>query len=161
MPRKSMAAMSVAPLLEPVSIPDPPPGLTPEQATLWRTFLLSKDPDWFDQPAQVLLGVLVRHITTFERLCAQVERYDVDDVESLALLDKYLYLRDRESKAVASLMTKLRLTTQAKYDAQRASTVALRGGRIVKRPWEGTSAEAILSFANNGRPPQHVRKPIT
>jgi len=146
MPRKSAAALASLPILEPVPIPYPPPGLTAEQAALWRTILVSKPSDWFDQSNLPLLTALVRHICTFERICEQLERYDVGDIEQIETVNKLLAMRDREGKAMASMATKLRLTIQSKYEPERAKHIAMRGGRV-PRPWD----DQVNVFANNGR----------
>jgi hypothetical protein len=141
--------MAILPILEPVPIPDPPPGLTAEQAALWKTILCSKPPDWFDQSNLPLLTALVRHITTYERLCEQIERYGVEDIEQIDTVNKLLAMRDREGKAMASMATKLRLTIQSKYEPERAKNIALRGGRM-PQPWED---EDDNPFSRNGRRP--------
>ena len=147
MPRRSAASLSVLlPELEPVPIPVAPPSLTAQQATLWRTILVSKPSDWWDQSSLPLLANLVRHLTTYDQICEQLERYDMGDVEKVDIVNKLLAMRDREGKAVASLSTKMRLTQQSKYEPQRAQHIAMRGGRVPK-PWD----DPPNAFANNGR----------
>src|SRR5436189_2704109 len=108
MPRRSAASLSVwLPELEPIPIPSAPPNLTAEQATLWRTILVTKPPDWWDQSNLPLLANLVRHLGTFDQICEQLERYDVADIEQIDLVNKLLAMRDREGKMIASLSTKM------------------------------------------------------
>jgi hypothetical protein len=108
----------------------------------WLAFVVAKPSDWFDQPGLVLLTQLVRHLSTLDRLNVMVDGQSGKDIEAL---DRLLKMRTRETAAVKTLATALRLTVQARYDPQRAQTIHLRGGRT-PRPWE----DEVNPFACNG-----------
>ena len=137
MPRRSAAALSLC-VVTPLPMrkrPDPPAGISARQKALWREIVRSKSPDWFDAGSLPILRALVGHIETLEQVQARFTvPVDLSDTDGLSLLDKLSRLRDRESKAVASLSVKLRLSTQSRYTPQAAATAARAHGE--PRPWE-------------------------
>lgn len=150
MPRQSAASRAVQPLIDPTPYPPPPGNFTPTEAALWWAITHSKDPAWWDGGNVPMLAELIRHIETFEQIqTAMREPFDLRDDADLALLERLTKLRDHESKSVASLSTKLRLSNQSRYTAATAHTAHLRGARGAK-PWEFTGDNA---FANNGKRP--------
>jgi hypothetical protein len=50
------------------------------------------------------------------------------------LFDDFTKIHEREGRAIASLMTRLRLTPQAKYSARAAFTAAKN--TPMRKPWE-------------------------
>lgn len=107
--------------------PAAPRGLSKRQRTLWRDITRSKPVAWWDTAAQLLLAALVGHIETLERLQSQVTLVgDLASPAALARLEQLSRLRDRESKQVAMLSTRMRLTAQSRYEPRRAG----RDGRL-------------------------------
>jgi hypothetical protein len=106
----------------------------------------AKASDWYDQPALALLTQLVKHLSALDRLNVMVDAQSGGDIETL---DRLMKMRTRETAAVKALATALRLTVQSRYDAQRAQTIHLRGGRMTK-PWE---TEDDNPFKRNGKRP--------
>lgn len=157
MPRKSAASLAVVTPLRKTPYPVAPKGLPKRQAALWGDISRSKPPDWWDAGSLPILQALVAHIATLEAIEAQFGEIAIDltDAEGVKHLDLLSRLRDRESKAVAALSVKLRLTQQARYTAGSAATAARRNGG--RRPWElGDGADKFFmpnSFENNGRHP--------
>lgn len=136
MPRKSAAALAVVTPLRTVKHPPAPAALPARQKELWRDIVHSKPVDWFDPGSLPILQALVAHIETAERIEVQfADLGDLADPDALKRLDTLSRLRDRESKAVATLSAKLRLTQQSRYTAGSAATAARRGGGGPK-PWE-------------------------
>jgi hypothetical protein len=145
MPRRSAAAMSVAPIqLDPVPIPQVPDGLDEAEGRRWMSILCSKPPEWFDQGSLPLLTALVKHLSMLDKLSGLIDHHDGD----LQDLNKLLLMRDRESRAAAMLSAKMRLTQSAQYEPERAKNIAMRGGRV-PRPWEDPNSNP---FMRNGRP---------
>jgi hypothetical protein len=135
MPRKS-ASLAVVTPIDPKRYPPAPPSLSARQQELWSKIVRSKPVDWFDPGSLPILQALTAHIETAERIEVQFRDLgDLTDSEQLDRLDKLSRLRDRESKAVATLSAKLRLTLQSRYTAQSAATAARRGGSGPS-PWE-------------------------
>ena len=116
MPRKSSAALAVVTPLRQTPYPPEPKGLPERQKDLWRDITRSKPPEWWDAGSLPVLQALVGHIATLEAIEAQFSSVVIDlkDQEGVKHLDLLSRLRDRESKAVAALSVKLRLTQQAR-----------------------------------------------
>jgi hypothetical protein len=93
----------------------------------------SKPVDWFDTDSAPLLKEYVRAAAMTDWLDVQVQTATVGD--DVAVLDKFMRLRDLESKRVASLATKLRLTQQSRYTPQAAATASNKA-ESGKKPWQ-------------------------
>ena len=104
----------------------PPAGLTEEQAQVWRETVNARSADFFGLDQVPLLEEYCRAVVTCRLLGAQVEAAIAggDPAELKAVLD----MRDKESRRLASLATKLRLTNQSRYTPQSAATAAKKGG---------------------------------
>ena len=149
MSRTSSPALSVVTTLKPAKHPPPPRELSARQRELWTLISKSKSPDWWDAGSTPVLRALVAHIETFEVFERQFSDLgDLSDRGAVERLDKLSRLRDRESKAVAALSAKLRLTQQSRYTAQSAATAAKRNGGA--RPWD----DATNKFSRNGVKPK-------
>ncbi len=148
MPRKSAASLSImSPALG--SRSPPPANLSGRQKALWIQITAAKPADWFGQDTLPMLTALVAHIETFEVIEREfVGLEKLDQIEKLTWLEKLCRLRDRESKAITSLSTRLRLTQQSRYTPQAAATASRRASG--PRPWEEPNP-----FDNNGIRPTH------
>lgn len=104
----------------------PPAGLTEEQAQVWRETVNARSADFFGPDQVPLLEEYCRVVVMCRLLADQIEAGIAGgDAGALkALLD----MRDKESRRMASLATKLRLTNQSRYTPQAAATAAKRGG---------------------------------
>lgn len=110
--------------------PRPPLDLTEEQARIWKSIVESEPADWFTPATLQMLSQLSIHISRARRLARLL-----NDMEGAVEVDVKEYrdlLRSEEeqSRAIASLATKMRLSQQATYDRKKAKGA---GGR---RPWE-------------------------
>ena len=109
--------------------PPAPTALSARQRVLWHDVLASKPPAWWDAGNVPLLRCLVGHIETSERVEGELGLIgDLGELSALARLEMLSKLRDRESRAVAMLSTKLRLSAQSRYTPASASTAARRAG---------------------------------
>ena len=110
----------------------PPRGVSDDESRLWREVVDSKPVEWFQPDSAPLLTEYVRAVVMSGQLDIQVKAALVggETGELKALLD----MRDKESKRVVSIATKLRLTQQSRYTPQAAATANKKaaGGR----PWE-------------------------
>ena len=104
---------------------EPPEGLTDEQAEVWRTVVGARSADFFSADAAPLLEEYCRVVVMCRLLAVQIEAGiaggEADELK--ALLD----MRDKESRRMASLATKLRITNQSRYTPGAAATAAKRG----------------------------------
>ena len=130
MSRKSTASLSVVAIGAPVRLAAPG-DLTPEQAARWLAVVQSKPVDWFGPDSAPLLKEYVRAEAMCDLLALQIEAEIAggEPGNLKALLD----MRDKESKRLTSVATKLRLTQQSRYTPQAASTADKKAGSA--RPW--------------------------
>jgi hypothetical protein len=131
MSRPSTASLSVVPVAA-VSRLEVPGGLTDEESALWQSVVESKPAEWFGEDSAPLLKEYVRAVGMCDVLDVQIKAALAggEAGEVKALLD----MRDKESKRVASLATKLRLTQQSRYTPQAAATADRKAGNA--RPWQ-------------------------
>jgi|SRR5690606_2101386 len=130
MSRPSGASLTVVPTGLPERLV-PPDDLTPDQAARWRAVVDSKPVEWFGPDSAPLLKEYVRAEAMCDLLAVQIEAAMAggEPGEIKALLD----MRDKESKRLTSLATKLRLTQQSRYTPQAAATANKKAGNA--RPW--------------------------
>jgi hypothetical protein len=133
--RESIAIVNPDPLIHdpddtpqrPVDYPPAPDVLSERQAELWRQITRSKPADWWDAGSLPVLRALVCHIDTCELVQLHFAAVgSPGDPDALDRLERLARLRERESKSVASLSTKLRLTQQSRYTPLSARTAERR-----------------------------------
>lgn len=131
MSRPSGASLAVVPTGLPERLA-PPDDLTPDQAARWRAVVDSKPVEWFGPDSAPLVKEYVRAEAMCDLLAVQIEAATAggEPGEIKALLD----MRDKESKRLTSLATKLRLTQQSRYTPQAAATANKKAGNA--RPWQ-------------------------
>jgi hypothetical protein len=130
MPRKSAAALAIAPPVQVDGRLAPWSGLKKAERELWREIVDSKPAEWFDVGSAPLLREYVRAVTETNRLARMVAGGSSRDPAGLKML---LEMRDREVKRMADLATKLRLTQQSRYTPQAAATANKKA--TGSRPW--------------------------
>jgi len=97
--------------------PEAPEKLTDFQKAVWQEIVKARPVDWFPCDTHGLLVEYCRHAESAERIAEKVDSWDEDDVKDL---DKLLHMAERESRILASLATKLRITNQSRYDYKAA-----------------------------------------
>ena len=133
MSRKSASALEVVPVTALPSRIEPPSDLTSAQADVWRAVVSTKPVDWFQADTAPILAEYCRAKVMCDLLAAQIEGAMAggEAGEVKALLD----MRDKESRRLTSIATKLRLTNQSRYTPQAANTANKRTGSGL-RPWQ-------------------------
>jgi hypothetical protein len=142
--RRSSASLVVVPNpAEAISRQRAPGELTKEQAGIWNAVVAAEPADWFSGSTRPLLSQYCRHVLAARRLAemiamleAEIATKSAEQSERLAVMlsaakafDRLLKMQERESRAIASLATKMRVTQQA--------TTNHRGNKIeTKKPWE-------------------------
>lgn len=138
--RKSAASLSVV-VGSIDGRPKPPGDLTKFQTDIWDRTVSHEASTFFNTAAlQQLLKEYCRHCESAHKLAKMIEVIEQArqfDDESIKAYDKLLLMRDRETKAIGDKATKLRLTNQARYTPQAASTAAKKGQD--RKPWEVAS----------------------
>ena len=146
MPRKSAAALAV---ISPITDhrPAPPEELTDEQKAEWQAIVGRLPSGWFARETHGLLVAYLRHWSTCRFLSKQIEAFNSDWFAEDGGFERYsawLALRARESKAMADLATKLRLTNQSRYMPNAAARQAAKqewgsideNGNLKLAPWQ-------------------------
>jgi hypothetical protein len=118
--------------------------LSREQAAVWSAIVRAEPADWFSASTRPVLVQYCRHIVAARRAAEMIEALEASIAERAAVnganplaitlsaseeFDRLLKMQERESRVIASLATKMRITQQA--------TTNHRGNRIEsKKPWE-------------------------
>jgi hypothetical protein len=142
--RRSSASLTVVPsAIESIPRQPAPSELTKEQVGIWRAVVAAEPADWFSGSTQPLLAQFCRHVVAARRVAKMIAALETEiaaksaeDCERLAVMlsaakvfDRLQKMQERESRAIASLATKMRITHQA--------TTNHRGNKIeAKKPWE-------------------------
>lgn len=92
----------------------------------------SEAADWIPRGAFGSLVQYCRHVVAARRVAQMIEASDGLSVEDY---DRLLKMQERESRALSSLATRLRLTPQSRYTPGRAATKGSTGGQK-RKPWE-------------------------
>jgi len=113
-----------------VNRPEPPDYLTDEQATVWRSVVNRLPADWFPGETHALLAQFCRHVTSARHIAGLIEKLAQSDEFSLVLFDRLLRMQERESRAISSLATRMRITNQARFSHNK------RTGPLIPLPWQ-------------------------
>ena len=131
--------------IETIRRPEPPRDLTDEEAEVWRTVVNRLPADWFPAETLPMLAQYARHTIASKRVASMIEQLDLAvaaDIKDGAtpaaavlgtakMLDRLLKMQERESRCIASLATKMRISQQTTYDKSRK-----KGSVGPKKPWE-------------------------
>ena len=132
--RKSAAALSVAePAISAKSRPEPATDLEPEERLEWIQVVNSLPADWFEPFNLQLLTQYCRHAVTARRVSQLIHQMEQQEEIDLDEYDKLLKMQERESRIIASLLTKMRLSQQAVFSARKTRP---NQGAVGAKPWE-------------------------
>lgn len=124
--------------------PPPPADLTEAQAGMWRDIAGTEPAHLFDSAARRhLLRLYVEHAAFRAGLQSLIDRCPIERMlapDTEAGFERMLRARDRESKQLVSLATRLRLTNQARYTAAAAGSAARNDAGAGPRPWDDDPA---------------------
>ena len=128
--------------------PPPPEGMTDAQAALWRAITETEPQDWFATAArQSLLRLYCEHACFRADLQGLLDRVPIErilDPDTEAGVERMLRARDRETKQLVSLATRLRLTNQSRYTPGAAASAG-RNQATGPKPWEDDPAADYLT----------------
>lgn len=102
-----------------------PEGLTADQATVWHETVHSRSSDYFGPESVPLLAEYCRVVVMCDVLDEKVQAAIA--VGEPAVIKAFLDMRDKESRRMTSIATKLRLTNQSRYTHKTAGTAANKG----------------------------------
>lgn len=114
--------------------PDVPPELNDEERDIWRSVVNRLPADWFPAETLPMLAQYCRHTVASRRVASLIEAMQ-SDTEGFSIkdYDRLLKMQERESRCLASLATKMRISQQTTYDKSRKKGAVL----APKKPWEG------------------------
>ena len=113
--------------------PDPPADFTTEQAKIWLEGVKTKPPQWFESDVFPLLRAYCIASDYHTQIYAEMKKLKITDATFRSLLD----LQNKQSKIIAELATKMRLTQQSRYTPKAAATANKNtGNKDSKKPWE-------------------------
>lgn len=113
--------------------PDPPSELTPEQAEVWVSVVSTFAADYFRTEMHPILVQYCRHVVQARRVAQLIQAMESRDELDIDAYQKLLKMQDTESRCIASMGTKMRLTQQATVNAKVQKPTVLGAA---KKPWE-------------------------
>ena len=141
--RKSAAELSVVRVALEGYRPAAPDELTAQQALTWREIVDSVPGGWISRAQEPLLAAYCRHVSAANRLSAMIDKcnQDLEERGALQRFSKLLSMRERETKALSSLATRMRFTQQSQMHPRTAARAMgdVHGGPRLwdrKPPWE-------------------------
>jgi len=111
--RYSAAALAIVTPLGVQERVKPPHDLLDEEVEVWQAIVNAEPADHFSASTIPLLAQYCRHIISAKRIAELIERAAGDKDFSLADYDRLLHMQDRESRAIAILATKMRISQQS------------------------------------------------
>lgn len=119
--------------------PEPPSELSDAEAEIWRETVSSESADFFGTAAlRGMLSDYCRHRASANMVSEVINVFEAAWLKNADGAKRYhglLKMRDLETRAAADKATKLRLTNQARYTPQAASTASKNAAKGLK-PWE-------------------------
>lgn len=114
--RGRVSATSLETLTSPIQVVPrqaAPHDLNDEETEVWVRVIGVHPADWFDASNSPLLVQYCRHVVHARRLAELIEKAMSDKDTSVVDYDRLLKMQDRESKAIAGLATKMRISQQS------------------------------------------------
>ena len=129
--RKSSASLAVVPIGQPQR-PEPPQGMPKEEAKVWRHTVGAMRADWFGAETHPLLAQYCRHVANATVISREIKRR-LAAGNDIVDLDRLLAMHARESQALSSAATRLRLTPRSTRDKDTNRHLGVTQG---PKPWE-------------------------
>lgn len=129
--RVSAAALAIAGPVGLTKRPSAPHDLTDEETEVWFAVVNRLPADWFPAETQPLLSQYARHAVQARRVAELIEQCAGSKSLEIADYDRLLKMQERESRALASLAVKMRISQSTTYDKSKK-----KGPTISLKPWE-------------------------
>ena len=113
--RVSGAALSVVANVQHMPRPAAPDHLNDEEAQEWKRITSSLPADWIKSHAQPILAELCVHIVRAKRITEIAHSMEEDPEFDFRDYDRVSRAHERESRAIASLSVKLRISPSTEY----------------------------------------------
>jgi len=128
---EALALATVSPL-EKVQRQRPPHDLNDEETEVWAAVVNDQAADWFSPSTVPVLAAYCRHVVQSRRVAELIEKATGDSELSIQDYDRLLKMQERESRAIASLATKMRISQQSVRSDRGHKTISAS-----RKPWEG------------------------
>jgi hypothetical protein len=137
MPRRSVADISIVPMLPGKGRPEPPAELDQAEARAWRDVVDALPGQWVDAASQLVLRRVAAQIAIAERLEDRLRRLGEMPTDPEALeAEKAVAAMHRETaKAITLGLTALRATPRSRMAAREGRSRFERGAPSF-RPWD-------------------------
>ena len=124
----------VQPLAQPIELvprPRPPADITTEESEIWTAVVNRLPADWFPAETLPMLAQYCRHTIQARRVGQLIEQAVAGSELAVDDYDKLLRMQERESRAIATLATRMRFS-------QHSLTNHRGNGKITgaKKPWQ-------------------------
>lgn len=130
--RVSSAELSVVAPIDRVPRQKAPHDLNDEEVEVWAAVVNAEPADWFSPSNVPLVAQYCRHVVQARRIAELIEKATSDPELTVKDYDRLLAMQDRESRAIATLAQKLRISPHSQTN-HRGNKIA----KAVKKPWEG------------------------
>jgi len=137
MSRKSATALATVTNI-PGQRPEPPVDLSPRAADEWRAVVARMPFDWFTRENQALLVSYCANVCQLSLVRERLADFDVRslrDNDGLVSFEKLSRIADMHVKTLANLATRMRMTQQSRYRADKAIT-AVNSAGTGRKPWD-------------------------
>lgn len=128
--RVSAAALAIAGPAGLIERPKVPHDLNDEEAEVWFSVVNRMPADWFGSETYPLLSQYCRHVIQSRRVAELIEQLTGGKFE-IVDYDRLLKMQERESRAIAALAGKMRISQSTTYDKSKK-----KGPVISLKPWE-------------------------
>ena len=137
MPRRSVADLSIVPLLPGKGRPEPPKALDQIEARAWNDVIDALPDRWLDPAGQLVLRRTVTQVAIAERLEERLRRLALmdDDPEALEAEKAIAAMHRETAKAVIAGLTVLQ-GDAAKPDGCARRQIRFERGAGALRPWD-------------------------
>jgi hypothetical protein len=128
-----VVAETTAPTIQPVERPDAPYDLNDEQAEEWWAVVNRMPPTWFPRETHGMLAQYCRHVVRgrkVSQMADEMEKLRGTDAFDFEVYCKLLAEEEKQTRTIASLATRMRITQQSTYDPKTKKGVA------GTRPWD-------------------------
>jgi hypothetical protein len=123
--------------VEAIQRPDAPYDLTDEQAQEWWAVVARMPADWFPRETHALLSQYCRHVVSARRVAQLIAAEEAKDELDIEAYDRLGKMAERESRVLASLATKMRISQQSTYDQSKSK----KPKALTGVPWRVGRAE--------------------
>lgn len=111
--------------------PEAPSHLDAVAAREWREVVNRLPADWFPRETHASLEAYCKHVAAARKVAALIEQATSGDSIDIESYDRLLKMQERESRAMSSLATRMRMTQQSTMSEKKR-----KPAMIANKPWQ-------------------------